>query len=67
MGMRDDRWLNQKTGAVPSIKKKVIDPLGVYAGKSEKIVYGKAYLVHHHFFVDSEGTVVKYEDIYVEV
>lgn len=65
--MKDSRWLNQKTGSLPSIKKKVITPLGVYAGKSERLVHEKLYLVYHHFFVNSEGTIVKYEDIYEEL
>jgi len=65
--MRDDRWLNQKTGGVPTIKKKVINPLGVYAGKSEKVVYGKHYQVYHHYFVDDKGVIIKYEDTYEEV
>lgn len=67
MSMDASRWLHQKTGAMTNIKKKAINLLGVYAGKSEKVVYGKLYLVHHHFFVDSEGTIVKYEDTYEEV
>ncbi|CAM0063283.1 hypothetical protein VPH184E373B_0264 [Vibrio phage 184E37-3b] len=65
--MRAERWLGQKTGALPSIKKKTVSQLGVYAGKSEQTVYGKSYIVYHHFFVDSEGNVVKYENIYEEI
>ena len=58
---------NQRTGALPEIKKKVIDPLAVYAGKSERSVLGKHYIVYHHFFVDKRGVIIKYEDIYEEV
>lgn len=67
MPMGCKRFKNQRTGALLEIKKKVINPLGVYAGKSERCVLGKQYLVYHHFFVDKEGKVVKYEDIYKEV
>lgn len=65
--MRDERYRNQKTGALPSIKKKVIESLGVYAGKSERCILGKDYLIYHHFFVDKKGVIIKYEDIYEEL
>ena len=65
--MEYKRFKNQRTGALLEIKKKVINPLAVYAGKSEKFVLGKHYIVYHHFFVDKDGKVVKYEDVYEEV
>ena len=67
MPMGAKRFKNQRTGALPAIKKKTINHLGVYAGKSERTVLGKHYIIYHHFFVDKQGVITKYEDIYEEI